>query len=172
MTFTRRQTLAGAAAIAAVAAVVGFGLASIGPPGAARARRLDAHRIDDLRHVARVIDVHWTRDGDLPASLVELPELDAAEIEDPVSGRPYYYRVVTGSTFELCATFDTEATRLRHDHLWRHPSGRHCFRLEVEEARRHFPQEVEGDRHHRRTPARAPGQWPEPPAPARERGRH
>ena len=146
MTVTARTTLAGAAAVAAVAAAVGFGLASIGSPDAARARRLDAHRIDDLRHLARVIDVHWTREGDLPASLGALPGLDAAAMEDPVSGRPYGYRVVAASTFELCAAFDTETTRLRRDHLWWHPGGRHCFRLEAEAARRHLLSEVEAAR--------------------------
>lgn len=136
MTFTDRTTLAGAAAVAAVAAAVVFGLASIGSPGAARARRLDAHRLDDLRHVARVVDVHWTRAGDLPASLAELADLKAAETEDPVSGLPYGYRVVAASTFELCATFDTAAAGPRRDHIWRHPRGRHCFRLDAEAARR------------------------------------
>ena len=142
MTVTSRTTLAAAAA---VAAAVGFGLASIGSPDAARARRLDAHRLDDLRHLARVVDVHWTREGRLPASLGDLPGLDAAALEDPVSGRPYGYRVVAASTFELCAAFDTE-TRLRRDHLWWHPGGRHCFRLEAEAARRHLLAEVEADR--------------------------
>lgn len=142
MTVTSRTTLAAAAA---VAAAVGFGLASVGSPDAARARRLDAHRLDDLRHLARVVDVHWTREGGLPASIGALPGLDAAALEDPVSGRPYGYRVVAASTFELCAAFDTE-TRLRRDHLWWHPGGRHCFRLEAEAARRHLLAEVEAAR--------------------------
>lgn len=132
MTFTGRTTLAGAA----VAAAVVLGFVSIGSPGSARARRLDAHRLDDLRHLARVIDVHWTRGGDLPASLAELAGLDADAVEDPVSGRPYDYRVVAASKFELCATFDADAARPRRDRLWWHPRGRHCFRLDAEAARR------------------------------------
>ena len=136
MTLPGRTTLAGAAAVAAVAAAVAFGLDAIGSPGSARARRLDAHRLDDLRHVARVVDVHWTRAGGLPASLAELADLDADATEDPASGRPYGYRVVAASTFELCATFDADAARPRRDRLWWHPRGRHCFRLDAEAARR------------------------------------
>ena len=136
MTSAWWRTLAGAATVAAVAGFVALGLFSIDPPGEARARRLDTRRVADLRHVARVIDVHWTRDGALPASLAELPGLDDAALEDPVSRRPYDYRAVTASAFELCARFDTETTRLERDHLWWHPTGRHCFRLEAEEARR------------------------------------
>lgn len=132
MTFTGRATLAGAA----VAAAVVLGLVSIGSPGSARARRLDAHRLDDLRHLARVIDVHWTRGGDLPASLADVAGLDADATEDPVSGRPYGYRAVAASKFELCATFDADAARPRRGRLWWHPRGRHCFRLDAEAARR------------------------------------
>jgi hypothetical protein len=125
-------------AIATVAAAVAFGLVRLGPPSDERSRMLDERRLDDLRLLARSVDLHWTRDGRLPDSLTVLSDssTQGASLSDPATDEPYLYRVLTESTFELCGRFETDWVRPDADPFWSHPPGRHCFELQVREVRR------------------------------------
>ena len=122
----------GVIGVAAVAIV--FGLLQAGSPGAARDRRLDERRIDDLRALARAVDLHWTRTGQLPPSVSGLPTAtdEALDTTDPVSGREYDYLVLDDRRFELCAEFATFQTTSGDRAFWSHPVGRHCFDIDVE----------------------------------------
>ena len=79
-----------------------------------------------------------TRDGELPASLNELSDaaVPGVRLDDPETGQPYGYRVLTGSTFELCGHFETDWSPRQAEEFWSHPPGDFCFELDVREVRR------------------------------------
>ncbi len=138
MTVPSPRNLVGVLAIAGVATAVVYGLMRLGPPSVERERRLDERRVEDLREIANAVDLHWTRRGNLPAALDTLPDTVAsdASFSDPATGQSYEYRVLTESTFELCASFGTDWLRPSLDLFWSHPTGRHCFDLDVREVQR------------------------------------
>ncbi|MFC2099545.1 hypothetical protein ACFLSF_01780 [Candidatus Bipolaricaulota bacterium] len=121
-----------------VAAVIG-GIALLDSPAQERLRRLDERRVDDLHQLAYGVDIYWTREGSLPASLADLSEEEriARDLADPATGQAYEYRVLGDKTFELCAVFardtgtDGRDTPLRS--FWLHGPGRQCFQLEAQD---------------------------------------
>jgi hypothetical protein len=79
-------------AVLAVLGALGGGLYLVGPPADARARRVDAHRENDLQRLRLAADLYWSRHGRLPASLDEL-DLEAGTriySRDPETGEPPY----------------------------------------------------------------------------------
>ena len=138
MTARSPRNLVGVLAVVVVAVAVVYGLMRVGPPSVERERRLDERRVEDLRKIADAIDLHWTRRGSLPVALGALSDTVAsdASVSDPATGQSYEYRVLTESTFELCASFETDRSRPSLDVFWSHPMGRHCFDLEVREVQR------------------------------------
>jgi hypothetical protein len=129
-----RQASAVLAVAAVVAAVLG-GLWLLGSPQAERERRLDARRVAELRAIAAAVDLYWTRQGRLPESLAELSQERGIEVAplDPVTGRPYGYRMLGGNGYELCAEFALGAAERGHvpqGDFWSHAPGAQCFRLE------------------------------------------
>ena len=138
MTGLDRRNVVVVVAIAAVGTAVVVGLVRLGPPGDERSRRLDEQRIEDLGRLARSVDLHWTRDGSLPPSLGALSDaaVPGARFSDPGTSRPYGYRVLGDSTFELCGQFETDWSARSSDEFWSHPPGRFCFELDVREVRR------------------------------------
>lgn len=99
----------------------------IGPPADERARRLDARREADLQRLRLALDLYWTRNGRLPASLDELHKEAGTNIyaRDPQSSQPYAYTVKGGDAYELCAEFSF-ASESRGD-FWSHDAGRYCY---------------------------------------------
>lgn len=138
MTSPSRRITVSVVTVAAVAIAVVYGLTLVGPPRDQRERRLDERRIEDLRRIARAIDLHWTRHGSLPAALDVLSEATVRDVtfNDPESEEPYEYRVETPSTFELCGSFGTDWLDPSVDLFWSHPMGHHCFELEVRHVQR------------------------------------
>jgi hypothetical protein len=138
VTSPSRRTAVGVVTVAAVAIAVVYGFTRVGLPRDERERRLDERRIEDLRRVARAIDLHWTRHGSLPAALDALSESTVEDVtfNDPESEEPYEYRVETPSTFELCGSFGTDWLDPSVDLFWSHPMGHHCFDLVVREVKR------------------------------------
>lgn len=121
-------------AIATVAASVLGGLLLLGSPLTERERRLDARRVTDMRALASAVDLYWSRQGQLPSSLAALSQERGIQVNrvDPESGRPYDYRVIGDSSYELCAQFARDASeenRGRRGDFWTHGSGSQCFRL-------------------------------------------
>jgi hypothetical protein len=123
-----------------VVGAVAAGLLALGSPREQRARRLDDRRLDDLRAIAGTVDLHWTRDGRLVATLDQVkPELPPASERDPETGEPYTYEPLGGDRYRLCATFSRatppESRGPRGD-FWTHGAGRHCFELEAKKIER------------------------------------
>jgi hypothetical protein len=135
--------LVAAAVTATVLFLVVAGFVAAGSPQSARQRRLDAERIDNLHQISSAIDSYWHRRDALPANLEALTterNLYVPSIRDPETGGEYEYRTLSGTSYELCATFAAElepAARSRYDYgaaseFWRHGPGRTCFELEIE----------------------------------------
>ena len=133
-------------AVCVVAAAVAGAFLVIGPPGEQRAVRFDERRVGDLQRIAEAVDVYWTRNAVLPASLEALQELGGVDVPlDPETGEAYGFRVLDGSRYEICAEFNrrspapgialrSPATRPGPgDPFWSHDSGRQCFKMEAED---------------------------------------
>lgn len=130
-----------AAVTASVAAAVVGGLLTAGSPGRARARALDAQRLEDLQGIALAIDLYWTQEKRLPRRLRDLEGYRGAllgGLSDPAVGKPYPYEPGEDGRYALCAEFalpsDQEPRmppRRSDDRFWSHPAGPHCFEIEA-----------------------------------------
>ena len=119
-----------------VAIVVVRGIMIIGSPSEERTRRIDSLRVDDLRRISRSIGVYHTRHRQVPASLEELArEPGFANVaRDPVTDRPYGYRMINANSYRLCCTFGRETADGRAEDFWAHGVGEQCFTLNLEQA--------------------------------------
>jgi hypothetical protein len=119
-----------------VALVVIRGIMIIGSPSEERTRRMDSRRINDLQGVSRSIGVYHTRHQQVPASLEELArEPGFANVaRDPVTDRPYAYRMFNANSYQLCGTFGRETADSRAEDFWAHGVGEQCFTLNLEQA--------------------------------------
>lgn len=139
MTRRSRSTACGVGVVLAVGAALTLGLQYAGAPAAERSRRIDQRRVDDLRQIGDRVDLYWTRQGELPPSLDALAEdgSDLTGFADPVTADQYEYRILTTSSFELCAQFDTATSSPDGREFWRHQAGRQCFEADAEDVERH-----------------------------------
>lgn len=139
MSLSARTVLGITAVTVAGAAVVG-GFLLVGPPGEARAYRMDNRRVEDLRSASSAVDLHWNRTQALPASVDDATRARGSTdlLRDPVTGEPYAYRVVDDTHYELCAIFERASQEASSygDPIWAHASGRQCFTLKVKEFKR------------------------------------
>ena len=109
----------------AVAAVVA-GVMALGSPAAARERRFDERREDDLAEIERVINEYHGDHSALPHALTHLNRRSGDTLlRDPVTQQPYKYRVLDDHRYELCAVFQQPSRRSLDP--WAHDSGAHCF---------------------------------------------
>ena len=133
----------------AVAAAVILGFVIIGSPTAERTRRFDQQRINDIQQISYAVDAYWTQVKTLPPSLSSLMSNNfyyVSNISDPLSKQPYEYRIVSTSTYELCANFESnskETSNLQKDVpmyspypsnmeiFWKHGQGRVCATFHV-----------------------------------------
>ncbi len=130
-----RTILVGAVILLVAAAIIG-GLILVGPPSEERGRRLDRMRVNDLRSVARALDLYWTRHQSLPASLEQLSKEPSTSVKlaDPETALPYEYQPRGQKSYALCAEFAYDLAseqEVREKNFWSHGSGRVCFELEA-----------------------------------------
>jgi hypothetical protein len=113
-----------------VVSLVVAGLVVIGPPSRQRERRLDDERERHLKAISSAVDVYRSRNSALPKALNELAQASDAplQLEDPETGRPYEYRVITPNSYELCARFARQSDE--REHVWTHGAGQQCFTLQ------------------------------------------
>ena len=126
-----RAQVVGTAVTVAVTIAVITGIYLLGSPLEERARRLDDRRVQDLSGIAQAVDLYWTRESRMPASLDQLRSVTGAGITvaDPSTGAPYEYRQLNDGKYELCASFEGESrdsNRLDNG-FWTHRAGRQCF---------------------------------------------
>jgi len=125
----------GAVSLLAIGAIA-IGLSLLDPPGIARLRKLDIHRLEDLRQIRFAVERYHKDHNVLPQSLDQL-NIRSRALKDVVTEEPYGYTVDDAGTYELCAVFDTapdEASTAPYDHFdtcpmpgWKHTRGQYCY---------------------------------------------
>ncbi len=125
-----------------VAATIAWGFVVAGSPALRRLERFDEQRLDDLRTIAREIQLMVIDQNDrekktlkepLPKTLAEAAERARDERlnpRDPETVEPYQFTVTGKTTYELCATF-SRARQADARVFWNHPAGTHCFAINV-----------------------------------------
>lgn len=139
--------LLGWLAVLAVLAALVAAFLTIGSPADARRDRADTLRVERLWSIASVVRSHFAEHKKLPENLAEIAKQNSwtrTNLEDPVTNKPFEYRVVDETHFELCATFEMDWTlqRARQKGLvyWdpmpfaEHKKGRQCFTLSAKSA--------------------------------------
>jgi hypothetical protein len=120
---------------AAVLAVflIGFGVA--GTPSQNRLRQADARRADALRYLWLAIRSQEAPPVSL-SQFVQDGHVTGEQIADPETHRPFEYYFLSGTKYQLCATFSTASDpdsnfEVRGNEFWRHGVGRKCFTLDA-----------------------------------------
>lgn len=150
-------------AIAFVAAALICAFFLIGSPAHQRLVRFDGRRLNDLQNLQYQISNYFAAKGKLPAALADLQGFDGSTIPlDPENGQLYEYTIKGPRNFQLCANFalTSEEGQGNRPFLtpdspyikeilptnWRHPAGRGCFDLTLEESisdsAREFPSSI------------------------------
>jgi hypothetical protein len=121
-----------------VLALIVAGFIVAGSPVLQREMRLDAERIQDLENLKWQIELGASEGGKLLETLdeYEFEYVMKEEMQDPVTGEAYEYRVLSEDTYELCATFahasDSRFVRYDLREQWDHEGGRQCFQRKVD----------------------------------------
>ncbi len=128
------------------------GIISVGTPTMARSYQNDDIRISNMGMVVQSLLMYWNENNlVLPKSLNELkdPIRGISIPRDPLSNAEYEYIKKAGSTFQICAVFETDTLQemqssgstmmnssrpMMYDmpyndtyEFWRHPKGHFCF---------------------------------------------
>jgi len=119
------------------------GFLIVGTPSQARLMRIDTQRVSDLQSIQWQLVNYWQAKQSLPDSLERLtdPFSGFSAPLDPDTGAPYEYRILSLTSFELCAMFAQansnssintyEVVRPAKDGAttdsWAHDKGRVCF---------------------------------------------
>jgi len=131
------RTIIAGGAVLFVLAVLGIGLSVMESPDAARARRIDEQRMQDLSALSSQIEAWHRVHKGLPADLKALyfgnKPVDSPT--DPETGAAYDYRPLSETRYELCATFsaasDPNDRRTYWSDEWGHDAGHVCFTRDV-----------------------------------------
>lgn len=113
----------------------------VGGPRFARMQKGDEERVRRILDAMRAIRSYYTSYDALPTSPKEVYGISSAHREtfaDPLTGDSFDYRVVDAKRFELCASFETDASGTERYRYWwfgdpdmgqvyRHKKGRQCF---------------------------------------------
>lgn len=139
--------LLGWLAVLAVVTAIVLAFLEIGSPADARRDRSDAIRVERLWRIASAVRSHFEEHKKLPANLAELAKKgywNRSNEEDPVTKRPFEYRIVDETQYELCATFEMDWTLERAHRkgllysdqmpFSEHTKGRQCFTLSAKKA--------------------------------------
>lgn len=110
-----------------------------GGPAEARRQKLDERRVNQLKRIVQAVRSYYSEHDSLPDSLSQLrsvSQVTQEDMVDPVTREPFEYRVLDKSNFEICATFETDASK--HDTIpyrfdpgfdavEKHGRGKQCF---------------------------------------------
>ena len=138
----KSMTYGGVVTIVVVAAVV-LGFFHIELPEERRAVLFDEERVDDLSGIQSQIGSYYRAKQTLPSTLLELEAIGFGyEVPtDPETDTLYEYTKVGNTSFELCATFETELTEEKRlsvarpfgiEGSWEHGIGYTCFKRTID----------------------------------------
>ena len=131
------------AAVIVVAAVV-LGFLYVGSPEDRRAERFDQERVSDLQVLQSSVGEYYRAKQELPETLAEIESVGFGirESKDPETNEAYEYRVLSATSFELCANFNTKQDSSEIisiarpfggvEGTWEHDAGRYCFERTID----------------------------------------
>lgn len=135
------------AIITVVVATIISGFFIIGSPKTERLHRFDYQRLSDLQMVQSQIVYNWQSKEVLPVSLASLTDEIGGFYApvDPETKEQYEYRIISTTTFELCATFNLPSEdRISAETVpvgpygkgtfdnWKHDAGHQCFERTID----------------------------------------
>ena len=141
------------AALAAATVVWAFVL--VGSPSYNRRLAADRNRLEDLANIQRAVESYFDSHPSLPAVLSELEKPRPwylKNLSDPMTGKPYEYRLKDHYSYELCSDFELSAKEADVESpgpgdyrpwggvyldgaVWAHESGHHCFKFDIPEGK-------------------------------------
>jgi len=117
-----------------VTLTVVYGFVDGGSPQAARNKRNDDKRIQDIQSMKNWINSYYTKNTTLPATLQEAAASYSSSGNskvpvDPETNNAYLYQIVTDKEYKICATFSTNTSDTTQKYMveYEHPSGSHCL---------------------------------------------
>lgn len=115
------------ASLATILLTLALGFVRIGSPTSQRLLAGDRRRVNDLYLIASSLSRAGRTGSVLPAVLPA-----SGSRNDPFTSRPYEYRRLTDSTYEVCAVFFAASPEPPPGvvDVWRHSNGRYCFELD------------------------------------------
>lgn len=131
-----------ASAVALITVI--YGIILIGSPAMQRARNMDEQRVNDLMDIQSQVIRVWQAKGVLPKTLSDVndPLSNYTVPKDPKTNQDFEYNVLSSTSFELCATFETKSDQQMTtmavtanisypmqtvNETWQHDAGRTCF---------------------------------------------
>lgn len=125
--------------IVIILVVIVSGFFFIESPVLQRQRNQDNARINNLTQIENAIYQYASiNDAKLPVALIEVT-LPEGVVNDPVTGEPITYQVVSNTNFKLCANFETsnreKTTEPTYypDTTWLHDKGTWCFERSLDQ---------------------------------------
>lgn len=131
-----------------VAGALAGSLFVVESPTEARNRKLDSMVVIDFNEIDQAINIYYSENKKLPKTLVTLQEdisfLRDNDLQDPVTNKPYEYKITGDKTYELCASFRTESgnktsRNYYFDDRWHHKAGEQCLAQTVRTEGKEFP---------------------------------
>lgn len=129
---TRKRSAIVTSVCIVIAIILGFSV--IGSPRTQRLMNYDALKISNLQSISNQISYYYERNKVLPSNLKVL-ETDPYMYMyngtiDEQTGVPYVYRIISPTSYELCATFNFDSTTSRKTTygVWStYTKGESCF---------------------------------------------
>lgn len=114
-----------------------YGFLDGGSPRAARNKRYDDTRSQNLQMIKSSIDSFFKEESRLPASVYEVSANNRYvkdSVYDPETKEVYEYKVVTDNDYQLCTMFSTSTigSNLKYLEPFEHPKGYFCFEFSVD----------------------------------------
>lgn len=126
--------------IMAVLAAIIVGFVVIGSPKTQRLMKIDDQKVYNMQEIQSQVLNYWQAKQTVPENLGELTDSFSGyqAPTDPQTQAPYEYRKISATSFELCATFNTESRNGAElsiaapgmygvQESWQHEAGRACF---------------------------------------------
>jgi len=132
-----------AVVILSISAAVVYGIILLGSPSEQRAIQFDQRRESDLQNISFAIDAYWKTNKKLPETLEDLKASRSfiRSVVDPATEEPYEYRILSDTTYELCAEFATDSAEQQRafpkafsEQTWDHDMGHTCFEREIRDS--------------------------------------
>ncbi|MFH1201236.1 MAG: DUF5671 domain-containing protein [bacterium] len=108
-----------------------WGFAVLGSPRTQRLYKYDEQKVNDLMSISNEINNYYSTNGTLPKTLSDIPQNYYVPLVDSQTQKPYEYKNIKETTYNLCAEFNKElkgnSTWNVIGNQWQHPIGQYCF---------------------------------------------